>query len=272
MQKPVSFYFSDYIFMDAGHKYKNLAHPKVKFKSSTGVKSDMISGFRSRYWIAWTVVKQLYVNRKCDYGNQAEFDHFRINGNQIHHERIWESFPDECAQVKQEWKAKSDEGQARGSCVHDFLENIVGRKVYPTPRKYGVSIRNAMDYWKEEKNKEDIVFRECEVVMGDLDSKIAGMADRLDYPDTPWTVDLIDYKTDDDLDDGTIYNMMPPPFEHLGETKLNQYSIQVNIYADLIEKCTPYTVRKIELVSVGEKAWKRYIMNRMSVINLVGVD
>lgn len=280
IQPPVSHYFQDFYFRDSNHTYMSRSHPKATFESATGVKGKYVPKFRRKYQIAWTVIKSKYVNRVCDYGGKVEFDHIKVNGNTIHYSKVWEIFPAECAAVANDWDMKSKNGLACGSAVHDYLEACCGRKLFPTPKKFSNSIQQANRYWKNELKTSDAVFREPEVVMGEIFWKtkehedqpqpfgFAGMADRLDYPPIPWTVDLIDYKTDDDVGNTTVFNNLLPPFDFLGDSKLEKYSVQVNFYADLIERNTPYKVRNIELVSISEDNYEKFILNRFSVIDL----
>lgn len=237
------------------------------YTSSTGVKKQFISEFRRRYWIAWDVVKQKFKNRACDYGGKCTEDHFRINGIERHMDLIWEKFPQECAETAKRWADKAEFGREKGSTTHFFLENLAARRVVRFPRAHSAWVKQAAEYWKAQ-DFPKVVHMECEVVVADEEKPIAGMIDRVDYLGG-WDVKVVDIKSDEDLNDTDQYTRLLPPFDHLYANSINEYSIQVNIYADIIERNTPYKVVDVEIVNVTDKFWEIRKINRFPVLKLI---
>lgn len=267
MQKTISKFFPDIYFYDKNHRYKNILHPNRKYRSATGIKKDFIEPFRDRYYAAWGVVKEMTYNRVCDFGGKCAPDHIIATGKEFHYTKVWEKYPDKCQAILDKWEAKAEFGRNKGNAVHDFLENATGRKVFPGNRKYKPWLDQAWDFHINNKY-EDVVFRECEVVMADEEYLVAGMADRIDYLGG-WDVRLGDIKTDLNINDTDSYNMMKPPFDHLAQNPIGEYSIQLNIYCDLIERNTPYSVKEIELINITEKNWSIWEIDRFKVLELL---
>lgn len=267
MTKPVSSYFPNVVFYENGHQYINTQDPTIKYTSSTGVKKRFIPEFRRRYWIAWTVVKKKFKNRVCDYGGKCTADHFRINGKEYHMDVIWEKLPEECAEVARKWEEESNFGKDKGSSVHDYLENRAQRKVMGFKKSHRPWIEQAEEFWRKH-DRSGVIFTECEVVVADKEKPVAGMIDRIDYMDGIG-VRIVDYKSDKDLNDTNQYNKMLPPFDHLYQNPINEYSIQVNIYADIVERNTPWLVSEIILVNITDENWSVHKINRIQVLELL---
>ena len=195
---PVSLYFKDWLFYEKGHKYKNLKYPDRTFKSSTGLKSEFVTKFRSEYWAAWHVIKDRYSRnlRSCDASprNTAPVDHFFVNGKKFHYEEIWEHMPNACQKVLDEWQIEAEFGREKGNIVHNFLEDLTNQKVNEYTGGDPIVLKHRKNAWDYFQTMPPKGFSQCEVIVGDLDWSLCGAIDRIDHLDAEF-VEIIDYKS-----------------------------------------------------------------------------
>lgn len=266
-------YFSDFVFVEDGHKYYHKHHPEVDLTSSTGIKSQYIPEFRRKYWLAWAAIKERYpFDRSCDASprNTAPQDHFIVKGKQFHYEEIYKYLADRIGRINKEWESESTFGKIKGNFVHKYLENYVtlqdtqsAYSLNPTQDSEILKYIYQAHYYITQNPPQGIP--ECEVITGDLRRKATGTIDRLDVLDSNWC-DIWDYKSDKDFTtQGGLYDLKPP-FDHLTTNSLDEYSIQVNIYADIIEYNTPYKVRNLKIANICKDKYEIYDVNRFHVL------
>ena len=136
------------------------------------------------------------------------------------------------------------------------MENLLARKVFPYDptdviAEFGTDlvkdkcdrIFKQMDDFVE-KTKGRMIPIKSELVVGDMDYQVCGMIDQLFYNKKTGMLEIWDWKTNGDLSiapyikrDGT-FDCLLGEFGYIPKTKLDVYSLQLNMYKHIIEKNT----------------------------------
>lgn len=166
------------------------------------------------------------------------------------------------------WDMEKDLSCIKGTLFHQYIDNYLARKIMPVDN-------SSIDEFCKTHNAEDIkqnflnniaklviqfekfyeyynknfAFIKSEFVVGDIsDTLICGTIDNLSLNLINNTLTIIDYKTNKDFTIKSKYgDKLMYPVQHLDNTKLNVYGLQLSIYKYIIEK---YTQHKTELLIV----------------------
>jgi hypothetical protein len=148
-----------------------------------------------------------------------------------------------------EWESSG----IKGTCVHEYAENLIANKIFPYPKEQviadlGVNMGNIVEdkfirtmpivdrFCEDTKGK--LINIRSELVMGDRDYWIGGMADQLYYNKKSGELEIWDWKTNKKIDTYNKYGTMLNGLEHLDTSKLTEYSLQLSLYKHIIEKNT----------------------------------
>lgn len=129
-------------------------------------------------------------------------------------------------QVQAEWKANGREYMRKGTHLHNSIQNWIEKGEID-------------EYWLEEiTNFRKLKFPgtiQCEQIVFNKKFKIAGTADCLNRTDHG--LDIWDFKTGKEMKFYTEYeSKMLAPLEHLDQCKYNRYSLQLSLYAWMLEQ------------------------------------
>ncbi len=136
-------------------------------------------------------------------------------------------------QLKKEWADKNKLACDVGTHIHNCLEHY-GRTTKILDPKLEAMVRGIYSLDKDYKKtwNEQILYSE--------DDEVAGTADKiLLRPGTKDVIDIDDYKTNiaQGIATSSKYNnRMKAPFDHLEDCNFVHYSLQLSIYAAMIEK------------------------------------
>lgn len=167
-------------------------------------------------------------------------------------------------EVLNEWKYKGEFATTKGSTCHEHAQSIWSGKEY-----YEASFGNTDD--------EQIEFCEAvakiqkqasnfyidyadrlehladEFVIGSEEYDVASAIDHLFINKLTGGLVLVDYKTNSDIHKNEKYTKkMKPPLNHLKDTTLNHYAIQLSIYKYLVEKYTTLEFEEMFIVWFSE--------------------
>mgnify|MGYP001217500961 CR=1 FL=1 len=139
-------------------------------------------------------------------------------------------------ELRLQWSNKGKASAERGTMIHKYLENAIRNK-------FDNSIRYSFldDYLASSKDVN--LFNEL-IVHNNI---IAGTIDRLDYSPELDGLVIKDYKTDEEITTSNYFQKLLRPFSHLDDCKLNEYSIQINLYRQLFESMTGEEIKGMEL-------------------------
>lgn len=130
------------------------------------------------------------------------------------------------AQVQAEWKANGIESMRKGTSLHNSLQNWIEKE-------------EINDYWLEEiTNFRKLKFEGemlCERIVANKKFKIAGTADCLNK--NKYGLNIWDFKTGKEMSFYTKYKTkLLHPLEHLDQCKYTRYSLQLSLYAWMLEQ------------------------------------
>ena len=164
-----------------------------------------------------------------------------------------------------EWKFKADVACEKGHSIHAYIENRLANKVFPYPENKVRAMFNGDDPVKPRYDKivtlidkfvSEINGRlipiKSELVVGDEDYLICGMIDQIFYNKKSGMLEIWDWKSNTDLSTESKYKLLPP-LQHLSNSKLDIYSLQLNTYKHIIQKNTDLKIGNCYLTWFNEE-------------------
>lgn len=152
------------------------------------------------------------------------------------------------AAILAEWKAKGDVANAKGTRFHTHAQNrMLGKRTTcDTPEA------RAFDVWWEEARKNlEVVL--CELILHTDEYGISGTADLLALSRKTGLLHIFDWKTNGKFETDSKYGKrLLPPFSHLPECSLSEYSLQVGLYRLMAEWRLGMRLGDSYIMHVGE--------------------
>ena len=164
-------------------------------------------------------------------------------------------------QVLNEWKEKNEWACKKGSYIHQYIQGLFSgeQHISAFPINEILEKRKIVEkcqeqclfFWGENKNK--LEHLTDEFVIGSEEYDIASAIDHLFINKLTGGLVLVDYKTNSDIHKNERYAKdMKVPLNHLKDTTLNHYAIQISIYKYLVEKYTNLTIDEFFIVYMSE--------------------
>lgn len=150
-------------------------------------------------------------------------------------------------ELREEWRLKGVIGRELGTIIHNYLEARFQRKVIPPVVPDYIStdkVNRILSVCEKYYQECDLQYEALELVVGN--DKVAGTLDKLMEGGI-----LRDYKT------GILkvgYDTMLKPFQHLVDSSLNKYAVQLNLYRKLLNE-KGVDVNKMEIVFFTEETY-----------------
>ncbi len=148
------------------------------------------------------------------------------------------------AELKAEWQKKNDLACRIGTHIHNCLE-VYGKTTKIADPKLESMVRGVYSDYVDYKKFWD------EQILYSEEDEVAGTADKLLLrPGTKDVIDIDDYKTNiaQGIATSSKYNnRMKAPFDHLEDCNFVHYSLQLSIYAAMIEKQFGYKIGRLRL-------------------------
>lgn len=223
--------FKDIIFIEEGHIYFNKG--KQVLSTTTRLK-EFQKPFDEKYWSLYTALKR--------------------SGNTI---PIWKFKPDEndysdfleisVEEILKEWEYKRVLGTTIGSAIHNYLENLWGKKILNincNEPKYNILKVQADNFYQDFKDRYIPVSLEC--VIGT--EFICGQIDGLFYDLILKGLVLIDYKTDKEIKYKNKYQKLLGILKHLQDCNFVKYGLQTSIYKKIWEEITNIPILETKII------------------------
>ena len=163
-------------------------------------------------------------------------------------------------EVLDEWKYKNSFACEKGQNSHDFAQTIWSGTMYHGTTFDGSTaflgaleaiFQQARNFHNDFEGK--LMHLADEFVIGSAEYDIASAVDHLFVDKATGELVLVDYKTNSDIRKNEQYaKPMKAPLQHLKDTALNHYAIQISIYKYLIEKYTGLEVSRWFIVYMSE--------------------
>lgn len=224
--------FNDVYFREEDHSYH---WGNKQFTSATTHIKRFQEPFNEIYWAKYKQLQANGVHVKSHSSRGIPQDHIAYDGKILHYEDIHIDIFD----ILSKWKAKSDTALANGKQVHADFEKAWFRKL---------SGNKLIDSFVKE-NKHLIPIR-MEYIVADYDAKIAGQLDGLFFNKESNDIELIDYKTDEEIKYSNRFTTFLPPLEFLSDCNFNKYTLQLNFYKHCIEKYTSIRIARMYILNI----------------------
>jgi ATP-dependent exoDNAse (exonuclease V) beta subunit len=142
------------------------------------------------------------------------------------------------AAVLQAWQQKNEFACEMGGEVHEWIENFLDGKAIPVDEISNDTTRDRVKKFMSlyDSRLSKLQFFAKEVRMFDLGLELCGTFDSLAlFNGEIW---MIDHKTNGKMttDKDRAFRQLLPPFADQAENKLNEYSIQLSMYALMLER------------------------------------
>lgn len=175
-------------------------------------------------------------------------------------ERVAKKENKSVGEVLTEWKVKNEQSCLKGSISHENVQNMFANINYQADTKNcSQATLEALELiFKQEINfyQEFLLKFEHltdEFVIGSQEYDIASAIDHLFVNRLTGGLVMVDYKTNTDIHKNEKYaKNMQYPLEHLKDTTLNHYAIQLSIYKFLLEKYTNIKLEDMFIVWFSE--------------------
>lgn len=163
-------------------------------------------------------------------------------------------------QILNEWQLKNDLACEKGHLGHCYVQSKWNGEEYKEYIKSGLeAVKTPLELIKKQADNFYNDFNDRlehlidELPIGSPESDIASCVDDLFINKYTGGLVLVDYKTNSDIYKGDKFaKQMKVPLQHLKDTKLNHYAIQLSIYRYIIEKCTGLKVDEMFIVYMSE--------------------
>lgn len=163
-------------------------------------------------------------------------------------------------EVLNEWEYKNKFSCAKGSTCHEYIQSLFSGEPYePNDFDGSDEFWNASEKIKEQAKYFWRTYRDRlehiadEFIIGDEKCSVASAVDHLFLNKFTGGLVLVDYKTNSDIHKNEKYaKQMKAPLQHLKDTTLNHYAIQLSIYKYLIEKYTNIIIDEFFIVYMSE--------------------
>ena len=155
-------------------------------------------------------------------------------------------------EVQAEWTYLNQHATYEGSTLHDFIENYMSNRVFPTPTvspegipldeiitTYEVMKQQAINFYNVAVASGRLIPVRSELVVGDSELNLTGMVDQLFWNVKEQCLQIWDWKTNTKLN---MVNKFGGKMLHilymLDACEFTTYSIQLNVYKKIIERNT----------------------------------
>lgn len=164
------------------------------------------------------------------------------------------------SEILRAWNFINKKGTIKGSAIHDYAENLFQNKKYEYPKQlilnefgfdpilaeYNITKKHVDNFYNDVQGK--LIPIRTEFVLYDEETHIGGMLDILFYNVKTSEFQIWDWKTNKDLTLECKSRHLKDELYMLEESDLEIYSLQLELYKQIIEKNTPIKLGKSYLV------------------------
>lgn len=164
------------------------------------------------------------------------------------------------AEIVRAWKFINKKGTIKGSAIHDYAENLFQNKVYEYPKQlilkefgfdpvlneYNITKKHVDKFYSDVKDK--LIPIRTEFVVYDRESLIGGMLDMLFYNIKAKEFQIWDWKSNKDFTYEMKNRRLLNELSLIEDCDLELYSLQLEMYKQIIEKNVPIKLGKSYIV------------------------
>lgn len=169
-------------------------------------------------------------------------------------------------EVLAEWDKKRDDACDFGNAVHLFAENRLTGRACPKPQtdREKDAFRLVSDFCDKLLDEYDIV--EAEKIVFTEEHGISGTIDLVIRHKKTKKISLLDWKTNKKIEKKNGYSKPAyPPIEHLNDANFTKYSLQLNLYKNIMESegYVDGEIDELILLHIRPKTTKAYYVEDM---------
>jgi hypothetical protein len=171
------------------------------------------------------------------------------------------------ADVQAEWDYLNNHATFEGSCLHDFAENYLSNRIFPTPKMspeglhfneiaetYKILKQQFINFYDVSVAQGKLIPVRSELVVGDEELGITGMVDQLFWNVKEQCLQIWDWKTNTVLNlINKFGNKMLYILWMLDDCEFSTYSLQLSVYKRIIERNTNLKLGDSYLVWFNEE-------------------
>lgn len=191
-----------------------------------------------------TIIHRYQEEFNEDYWSQYKADQFRLSQREI----------------LRAWKFINKKGTIKGSAIHDYAENLFQNKRYEYPKQlildefgfdpvkieYDITKKHVDKFYQDVWGK--LIPVRTELVVFDKESLIGGMLDILFYNIKAQEFQIWDWKTNKDFTFDMKDRHLNGELYMVEDCDLELYSLQLEMYKQIIEKNVPIKLGKSYIV------------------------
>ena len=172
-------------------------------------------------------------------------------------------------EILDEWHYKRDFSCDKGTTIHEYIQSLFSGNEYrkltfDESKEYLDAVdkcqRQADNFYQDFKDRLEHVADEY--VIGSLEYDISSCIDHIFRNKLTGGLVLVDYKTNSDIYKSDRYaKNMKVPLQHLKDTVLNHYALQLSIYKYLVKKYTNLKFEDMFIVWFSELNENYQIVN-----------
>ena len=163
-------------------------------------------------------------------------------------------------EILRAWKFINKKGTIKGSAIHDYTENLFQNKIFEYPKQlilnefgfdpvlneYNITKKHVDKFYKDVQGK--LIPIRTEFVVYDRESLIGGMLDILFYNVKAREFQIWDHKTNKDFTSEMKSRHLLNELSLIEDCDLELYSLQLEMYKQIIEKNVPIKLGKSYIV------------------------
>lgn len=245
------------VFREKDHKYFNIKDPSIQYTSVTTLIESFGQEFNSEFWSFYKALEKLLPKEAWSIEKKSLLATKRINKKLL---EIYNISDNEFNKVQQdildEWQKENIESCKRGTAIHAGLEQAMYNNPNAQMKKFGYGGKFICKKDHTELDLTNGIYPEYLVYYSDPDNIIhlAGQIDVLIIGEG--TISIADYKTNKKIDLKSGFNTatrttakMKYPLNTLDDCNYSHYSLQLSLYAWMINKWHPeWTVDSLKLI------------------------
>lgn len=259
------------VFEDATHSYRQ---QDVLYNSATGVVKRFSPRFDEAYWLPYKALESMVdpkvfkeVKKKYSFKSPLVLEDLEemVDPKEFYNVK---------AKLKAQWVFKRLDACNAGTMYHLMKERsgiLRGYEKNAYNDKWYKTRKRPLDTWDNYSLRDNLYELEDgfypELLLWNDTHQLAGQADRvfLDTENNIRYADIDDYKTNDEIELTNRFSSMLPPIEHLGDCNFNHYSLQLSIYAWMLEQFG-FTIRSLCFHHYREKYEVKYLKEEVEAV------
>lgn len=168
-------------------------------------------------------------------------------------------------EIKTEWSENGKRAASFGTAMHKHIEEFYNGA--ELPKSEDIEIMYFAEFFMD--HIEMTPFR-TEMMIYDEDLRICGSVDML-FLNEDGTLNIYDWKFSKEIQTHSYGKKALPPIQHLNDCNTVHYSLQLNVYREILERKYGYVVRDMFLIFMHRDLGKTYVKVPVSRMDMSAI-